>query len=55
MSDQEEKLLLLIRDAGLPEPEREWQFYAPRKWRADFGWPFAGISGVMVESRAAPG
>ena len=29
-----------IRQAGLPEPVREWRFAAPkRQWRADFGWP----------------
>lgn len=49
MSDQEEKLLDKIREAGLPEPKREWRFYSPRKWKADFGWPFAGISGVILE------
>lgn len=34
----EEKLLLQIRLAGLPEPEREQRFHPVRKWRADFMW-----------------
>ena len=25
--------------AGLPEPEREYRFYPPRKWRLDLAWP----------------
>jgi very-short-patch-repair endonuclease len=35
-----------IRQAGLPEPKTEFQFYQDRKWRADFCWPEAM---VMVE------
>lgn len=25
--------------AGLPEPEAEYRFAPPRKWRFDFAWP----------------
>jgi len=39
MSDLEETLALHIRAAVLPEPEREYAFYKPRRWRFDFAWP----------------
>lgn len=45
----EERLALLIADEGLPEPKRQWRFCPGRKWEADFGWPFAGICGVICE------
>jgi very-short-patch-repair endonuclease len=35
----EETLALHLRAAGLPEPEREYRFHAPRRWRFDFCWP----------------
>ena len=35
----EDRLELQILDAGLPEPEREYRFAPPRRWRADFAWP----------------
>ncbi|MCB0252550.1 MAG: hypothetical protein KDI55_02360 [Anaerolineae bacterium] len=31
-------LLNHIRDAGLPEPERELRFNQDQKWRFDFAW-----------------
>ena len=34
----EEKLLLQIRLAGLPEPEREWRFHPTRRFRFDLAW-----------------
>lgn len=30
--------LALIKDAGLPEPIREYRFHPDRRWRADFVW-----------------
>lgn len=38
MSHPEEELLFHIKAARLPMPEREKEFYPPRKWRADFAW-----------------
>ena len=35
----ENTLLLQIRAAGLPEPEREVRFTPDRRWRFDFCWP----------------
>jgi very-short-patch-repair endonuclease len=41
ISQLEEDLLKAIREAGLPEPEREFLFAKPigRKWRADYCYP----------------
>ena len=38
MSELEETLALLIREAGLPEPERECRFDKVRRFRFDFAW-----------------
>lgn len=38
-SQLETTLLYLIRANGLPEPEREYRFAPPRRWRADFAYP----------------
>ena len=38
MSQLEDTLLFRITAAGLPAPEREYQFHPPRKWRFDFAW-----------------
>jgi very-short-patch-repair endonuclease len=35
----EETLSLHLRAAGLPDPEREYRFAPPRRWRFDFCWP----------------
>jgi very-short-patch-repair endonuclease len=48
MSDLEETLLLMIRIAGVPVPEREYRFLATRKWRFDFAYPAQKI-GIEVE------
>ena len=37
-SELEELLDFQIKAVGLPEPEREYQFYPDRKFRADFAW-----------------
>lgn len=39
MSDLERLFLTLIQDAGLPEPETQYQFNPSRRWKADFVWP----------------
>lgn len=39
MSDLESAFLVTCRQLGLPEPEREFRFAPPRRWRADFAWP----------------
>ena len=38
-SELEELLAFQIKAVGLPDPEREYQFYPKRKFRADFAWP----------------
>ena len=38
LSQLEEELAFQIKAIGLPEPEREYQFYPKRKFRADFAW-----------------
>ena len=39
MSDLEELLFQHIKLVGLPEPEREYRFAPPRRYRADFAYP----------------
>ena len=39
MSALEEQLAQHIALVGLPEPQREYRFAPPRRWRADFAWP----------------
>lgn len=40
MSSQlEDELFYQIKIAGLPNPEREYRFASPRKFRADFAYP----------------
>jgi hypothetical protein len=36
--DWEQVLLDQIKQAGLPEPKREYRFHARRRWRFDFCW-----------------
>ena len=38
MSDLTETLLYQIHVAGLLEPEREYRFAPPRRWRFDLAW-----------------
>ena len=38
-SDLEATMALHIRANELPEPEREYRFAPPRRWRFDFAWP----------------
>jgi very-short-patch-repair endonuclease len=37
-SNAEESLATLLRWEKLPQPEREYRFAAPRRWRFDFAW-----------------
>ncbi len=39
LSWAEEKLALDMRALGLPEPQREFRFCPPRRFRFDFAWP----------------
>ena len=39
MSDLEDTLLHQMQLVGLPEPEREYRFAPPRRYRADFAYP----------------
>ncbi|HLB76050.1 MAG TPA: hypothetical protein VJO72_03365 [Candidatus Dormibacteraeota bacterium] len=48
MSSLEEALLLQITAAGLPRPEREYQFAKPRRWQFDFAFPARKVA-VEVE------
>ncbi len=47
-SKGEEKILWLIKSAGLPDPEREYKFHPNRKWRFDFAYPALKI-GIEFE------
>ena len=44
MSDIEDDLLLQIKAAKLPPPEREYRFHPVRKWRVDFAYPARSIA-----------
>ena len=35
----ERTLAYQMRVCGLPKPETEYRFHAPRRWRFDFAWP----------------
>lgn len=48
VSHLEERLMLFIRSAKLPEPVRELRFAPPRMWRFDFAWPDRQIA-VEIE------
>lgn len=39
MSEIEDKLVFAVQAVGLPEPEREYVFAPPRRWRFDLAWP----------------
>ena len=39
MSELEETLYHQMKLVGLPEPEREYRFAPPRRFRADFAYP----------------
>lgn len=39
MTDLERAAWTLMRQEGLPKPEREYRFHPSRRWRWDFCWP----------------
>jgi very-short-patch-repair endonuclease len=41
--DWEEKLYAALREAGLPEPQRQYRFHPKRRWVCDFAWPDYGL------------
>ena len=60
MSQPEELFHSQIRSAGLPEPFREWQFDAERKFRFDFAWPYIHVAveiegGIWIRGRHTRG
>ena len=48
MSELEAKFLLQLRCTELPEPEREYRFHPPRRFRFDFAWVAQKIA-VAIE------
>lgn len=49
-------LLTQLRAAGLPEPEAEYVFAPPRKWRFDYCWPDPAVRlAVEVEGGTRSG
>ena len=49
MSGLEDTLAFQIKAAGLPEPKREYQAIAGRKFRFDFAWPLPSWDALLVE------
>ena len=47
LNEAEEQLAFQIRAAKLPEPVRQWRFAPPRRFRADFGWPWGAGDQAM--------
>lgn len=43
-SDGERALLFQLRAVGLPEPIREFAFWAGRRFRFDFAWPTLAVA-----------
>lgn len=39
MSALEEQLAFQMRAVGIPQPQREFRFAPPRRWRMDYAWP----------------
>lgn len=44
-------VLAFLKASGLPEPEVEWRFAAPRRWRFDYAWPVSRVA-IEVEGGA---
>lgn len=44
MSRLESDVATQIRALCLPEPQREYRFAAPRRWRFDFAWPASMVA-----------
>lgn len=52
-SEAEETFAVQCRQAGMVEPQREFQFHPTRKWRLDFAWPLAKVA-LEVEGGIYP-
>lgn len=48
MSNLEETLVLQMKAAGYPCPEREYRFHPTRRWRFDFAFPAVQLA-VEIE------
>ena len=60
MTQLESLFLLLCRNAGLPDPEREYAAIPGRRFRFDFAWPDCRLlvevhGGMWVKSRHRTG
>lgn len=60
MSNAEDSLATLLRWEKLPDPEREYLFSPPRRFRADFAYPAYGLlievdGGGYIEGRHTRG
>lgn len=60
MSDAERALAQELKWLKLPQPEREYVFARPRKWRFDFAWPTVKLAvevegGIYVTGRHSRG
>lgn len=60
LSELEETLYYQMKFAGLPEPEREYRFAPPRRYRADFAYPDKMVlieveGGVWTQGRHSRG
>lgn len=40
---------LACRAVGIPEPQAEWRFAPPRRWRFDFAWGVSPCHKVALE------
>lgn len=54
-SNAEESLATLIRWEKLPQPEREYRFAPPRKWRFDFAWVWEPLPRAEFGGTPEPG
>lgn len=44
VSALEDTLAFYLQAVGLPRPEREYRFAAPRRFRFDFAWPVHSVA-----------
>ena len=59
-SELEETLAFHIKAARIPQPEREYRFAPPRRWRFDMAWPDKMVAvecegGVWTQGRHTRG
>lgn len=53
-------VVLLCRNAGIPEPVPEYRFHALRRWRFDYAWPLHKLAleiegGIWTQGRHTRG